>query len=191
MTSSKKTADLFCLNDLQSEVRKGTRPKFLFFWNDRQRVAGQIDKSCFSQWSTAPFQCDGQHYRTSEHYMMAQKAKLFGDEQKYAQILDAKHPGEAKKLGSEVLGFSSEIWDAKKFDIVVRGNQEKFGQNPELGAFLASTRNRVLVEASPRDVIWGIGLDDKNERAQNPLLWKGQNLLGFALMKARSQLLEN
>lgn len=71
---------------------------------------------------------------------------------------------------------------------MVRGNIAKFGQHPELRDFLLSTRDRVLVEASPRDRVWGIGLSASDERATSPATWQGLNLLGFALMAARDGL---
>ena len=79
-------------------------------------------------------------------------------------------------------------WDAEKYRIVTEGSFEKFRQHPALGAFLLATGDQVLVEASPVDRIWGIGLAADDERAGNPLLWRGENLLGFALMEARDRL---
>jgi ribA/ribD-fused uncharacterized protein len=87
-----------------------------------------------------------------------------------------------------VRGFDETVWTARRFELVVAGNIAKFGQDPALRAFLLGTANRVLVEASPRDRIWGIGLSAANERATVPSEWRGLNLLGFALMQAREQL---
>ena len=70
-------------------------------------------------------------------------------------------------------------------DLVVEGNRAKFAQNPELGAFLRATAGWVLVEASPVDFIWGIGLAKDHADAHNPAQWRGLNLLGFALMDVR------
>lgn len=78
----------------------------------------------------------------------------------------------------------------EKSQVVVNGNLHKFGQNPELRDFLLSTGDKVLVEASPYDKIWGIGLDANNPDACAPKLWKGENLLGFALMEVRGLLRE-
>ncbi|MGJ5203315.1 NADAR family protein [Bradyrhizobium sp. HKCCYLR20261] len=97
-------------------------------------------------------------------------------------------PSQAKKLGREVRGFDDARWTAHRFDIAVRGNVAKFGQNPPLGQWLRSTAEAVLVEASPVDRIWGIGLAADDPRARDPLTWLGLNLLGFALMKARAAL---
>jgi ribA/ribD-fused uncharacterized protein len=68
---------------------------------------------------------------------------------------------------------------------VIQGNLAKFSQNPLLERFLLETGTRVLVEAAPRDLIWGIGLGQNDPRAQDPATWQGLNLLGFALMEVR------
>ncbi|TDE51217.1 NADAR family protein [Nonomuraea mesophila] len=103
-------------------------------------------------------------------------------------MLAAGHPGEAKALGRTVRGFDEATWNAHRYGIVVRGNIAKFGQHAELAAFLKGTSNRVLVEASPLDRVWGIGLAATDERAASPTTWLGLNLLGFALMAARDAL---
>lgn len=103
-------------------------------------------------------------------------------------ILGAASPAEAKKLGRLVRGFDQARWNAERFGIVVEGSVHKFGQDPALRDFLLGTANRVLVEASPRDLIWGIGLGAANEAAGDPRRWRGRNLLGFALMEARERL---
>ena len=120
--------------------------------------------------------------------MMYHKAKLFGDNQACERVLGASNPGEAKAIGREVIGFNQELWNEKRFEIVVNANLAKFSQNKELSQFLLSTGNRVLVEASPVDKIWGIGLSQDNPASGNPNTWKGMNLLGFALMEVRDQL---
>ncbi|WP_433421226.1 GNAT family N-acetyltransferase [Microtetraspora malaysiensis] len=168
--------------------RAGRPPRYLFFWGHRPRRDGAIGPSCLSQWWEAPFTADGQLFRTAEHYMMAHKAWLFGDEETAERILAVAHPNAAKALGRAVRGFDDELWTARRFEIVVRGNIAKFGAGPDLTAFLLGTRNRVLVEASPYDRIWGIGLAADDERAAGASTWRGQNLLGFALMQARDVL---
>jgi len=87
-----------------------------------------------------------------------------------------------------VPGFDQGVWDAVRFEVVVRGNLAKFSQSRELAAFLLGTRGHVLVEASPRDRIWGIGLGESDPRASDPHAWRGLNLLGFALMRVREML---
>lgn len=120
--------------------------------------------------------------------MMAEKARLFGDDEMLQRILEAPSPGAAKKLGGMVRGFEEERWKARRFAIVVAGNEHKFSQNQPLAAFLDTTGAKVLVEASPRDRIWGIGLAKDAPEAQDPLRWRGLNLLGFALMEVRGRL---
>lgn len=120
--------------------------------------------------------------------MMANKAMLFGDLETASRILLAGSPKQAKQLGREVRGFDEAKWDIEKRRIVDEGSFHKFDQNTALGKFLVSTNDTVLVEASPVDRIWGIGLAADDSRAANPLLWRGENLLGFALMQARERL---
>jgi ribA/ribD-fused uncharacterized protein len=122
--------------------------------------------------------------------MMSGKARLFGDEETAAAIVAAAHPKQAKDLGRRVRGFDDDTWVAARFDLVVRGNLAKFGQNDDLRGFLLGTGQRVLVEASPVDRVWGIGLAADDERAEHPARWNGLNLLGFALMDVRQILLE-
>lgn len=117
--------------------------------------------------------------------MMAEKARLFGDEATRRAILAADTSAKAKRLGRAVQSFREPEWADARYRIVVRGNIAKFTQNPELGTFLAETDEHVLVEASPDDRIWGIGLANDDPRAQDPTQWQGRNLLGFALMEAR------
>jgi ribA/ribD-fused uncharacterized protein len=120
--------------------------------------------------------------------MMAGKARLFGDPAAAERILAARTPAEAKNLGREVQGFDEKVWEAARFEIVVAGSTAKFGQDPALRAYLVGTGSRVLVEASPLDRVWGIGLAADDPRAADPAGWRGLNLLGFALMEARAAL---
>nr|WP_031168005.1 NADAR family protein [Streptosporangium roseum] len=166
----------------------GRRLRYLFFWGHRPPRGGGVGAGCLSQWWEVAFTVDGHLFRSAEHYMMAHKAWLFGDGETAARILAAGHPGEAKKLGREVRGFDESVWDEHRYEIVVRGTIAKFGRHPELRDFLLGTRGRVLVEASPVDRIWGIGLTADDERAASPATWRGPNLLGFALMDARDAL---
>jgi ribA/ribD-fused uncharacterized protein len=176
------------VNTLRVAVRKGRRPKFLFFWGHEPRRKGLIDQTCFSQWFAAGFTLDGVRYPTAEHYMMAEKARLFSDDATLAKILDAPHPGAAKQLGRDVRTFDEARWRRARYEIVVKGNAAKFSQNEPLKSFLLNTGHRVLVEASPVDRTWGIGLAADDPRALHPEQWRGLNLLGFALMDVRDAL---
>lgn len=119
---------------------------------------------------------------------MASKARLFDDEETFNEIMNAKSPNEYKKLGRKVKGFDANLWDEKKMDTVVAGNKAKFVQNPDLKEFLLSTVDAILVEASPYDKIWGIGMDKETALKCNIDNWNGENLLGFALMEVRDWL---
>mgnify|MGYP002621576836 FL=1 len=169
-------------------VRRGERIRYLMFWGHQPPRGGGVGRGCLSQWWPAEFTVDGVRYRTAEHFMMAAKARLFGDAETEAAIIAAGHPGQAKDLGRQVRGFDEETWRDARFDLVVQGNLAKFGQNPELRDFLLGTGDRVLVEASPVDRVWGIGLAADDERAERPECWRGLNLLGFALMEVRQAL---
>jgi len=161
---------------------------FLFFGGHQPAEDGRITKSCFSQFWVAPFKVDGVVYPTAEHWMMAGKAKLFGDEGALKSILNANSPVAAKKEGRIVKNFVSAVWDKHKFDLVVAGNYHKFSQHGQMKEFLLASGDKVLVEASPRDRIWGIGMRGDDPAAGNPAKWKGENLLGFALMEVREKL---
>ena len=174
--------------ELIAAVEAGAAPKWLMFWGHRPEADGSAGKGSLSQWWPCPFTVDGVAYASAEHWMMARKAVLFGDEEALPKILEARTPAEAKALGRLVRGFDDARWKAECFQIVVEGNVYKFGQDPALRDFLLGTANRVLVEASPRDVVWGIGLGADDERACDPRRWRGRNLLGFALMEARARL---
>ncbi|MFJ4525211.1 NADAR family protein [Streptomyces sp. NPDC088810] len=170
------------------EVRAGSRIKYLYFWGHRPRPDGRVGASCLSQWWPAPFVVDGVEYATAEHWMMAGKARLFGDAEAERKVLAAEHPAEAKKAGRLVRGFDEETWERERFRLVVEGSLHKFAAHDDLALFLLGTGDRVLVEASPVDRIWGIGLAADDEAAADPERWRGQNLLGFALMETRERL---
>jgi len=175
-------------SDLEAATRRGERFKYLCFWGHSKPSDGSVVETCFSQWYPTPFEVDGVRYATAEHYMMAGKARLFGDEAALERILRAPSPAAAKKLGRTVQGFDEQRWNEQRFEIVVAGNSAKFSRHRELRAFLLATKNRILVEASPVDRIWGIGLSRDDPRAERPEAWRGLNLLGFALMAVRGQL---
>ncbi|MFD1145689.1 NADAR family protein [Saccharothrix hoggarensis] len=162
--------------------------KYLFFWGHQARPGAPVGKQCLSQWWEAPFTVDGRTYATAEHFMMEGKALLFGDEEVAERVVAARTPGEAKALGRHVRGFDEATWAAARLDVVVRGNLAKFGAHDDLRAFLLGTGDRVLVEASPVDRVWGIGLAADDPRAADPSTWLGLNLLGEALMVVRDRL---
>jgi len=174
---------------LASFLRNGGNAEYLFFWGHRA-TRGRLTKACLSQWYPASFSVNGVRYSTAEHFMMAEKARLFGDFCAAEAIAECSDPRKAKRLGREVRGFDEAKWAASRWEIVVAGNVAKFSQNPAFGEFLCATAGKVLVEASPYDAIWGIGLGAASAGQTDPESWKGLNLLGFALMDVRDQLLQ-
>ena len=177
----------FTRERLVEAIAGGFRPSYVFFWGHTAK-SGSVGKECLSQWYPAAFTEDGVVYPSAEHYMMAGKARLFEDAHALSAILTAATPADAKKLGREVRGFVDAVWKQHCSRIVVSASLLKFGQNPKLGDFLLGTGDSVVVEASPRDRIWGIGMGQNNPAARDPRQWRGQNLLGFALMAARHEL---
>ncbi|NBW35635.1 MAG: NADAR family protein [Cytophagia bacterium] len=173
---------------LKDKFDRGEIVKYIFFWGNTSKHNEEIGKFVFSQWYYSPFTVDSIEYKTTEHWMMAQKAKLFGDHEAFEKILMVSKPGEVKEIGRQIKGFDEIEWNERKFEIVKGGNIHKFRQNEKLKAYLISTGDRVLVEASPTDSIWGIGLAQDSKMIENPHTWRGLNLLGFALMETRDYL---
>ena len=176
----------YTLENIIERFQRKENLEFLFFWG--HTVKEEVTKACFSQWFPFEFEEEGIIYKTAEHYMMAGKAKLFNDLEVLQQILKAETPNEVKSLGRKVKNFDPKIWDEHKYEIVKHGNFLKFSQNEKFKEFLLSTNDKILVEASPYDTIWGIGMLETDKKAENPLLWNGENLLGFALMEVRDEL---
>lgn len=172
--------------DLERAVRDGADFEYVLFYGHHPPRDESLGDGCFSQWYESPFTVDGVTYPTAEHWMMASKARLFSDEATLAEVLASKTPAAAKKLGRQVKGFNEGRWKDRRFDLVTRGNVAKFSSTPALRAYLLATGDTVLVEAALNDPIWGIGLDAQHPAARDPSRWKGLNLLGFALMRARA-----
>ncbi|WP_375164613.1 NADAR family protein [Temperatibacter marinus] len=148
-----------------------------------------MTKTCLSQWYPSPFsETNGIRYATAEHYMMERKAVMFNAFDLAEEILKDDDPARAKALGRQVPNFDPDIWDARKYYLVIAGNRLKFFQNEPLKTYLLSTGKRILAEASPKDLVWGTGLTEDHPDAKNPARWRGSNLLGFALMRVRSEL---
>ena len=178
------------IQELIQSHNAGHQLEYVFFWGHTPPEDGSVDSTCLSQWHDASFAVDGIKFLTAEHYMMYHKARLFGDSDAAAKVLQANNPGEAKKIGRSVRNFQREKWQEHCIAIVTQGNINKFSQNKDILSYLLATKNKVLVEASPHDTIWGIGLASDAKGIENPLTWKGKNLLGFALMEARAKLME-
>lgn len=154
---------------------------FTFFWK----------QTPLSNWHTgSPFVVDGILFRTSEHYMMYKKAELFGDAKSMAIMLNEenRHPREVKARGREVTPFDKEKWDAVVRDIMFVGLREKFLQNSDILPVLMKTQGTRLVEASPFDPIWGVGLVESDDLILDPANWKGLNWLGETLDRVRDSI---
>ncbi len=143
----------------------------------------------FSQWYPSPMVIDGVKYSCAEQYMMAQKARLFGDDPALRAIMSTDDPAQQKRLGKLVRGFDVRTWEAVARDVVMRASIAKFASDTKLRARLLLTEGTVLVEASPTDVIWGVGLAEDDPRVHNRARWRGRNWLGQVLTDLRDDLL--
>lgn len=146
-------------------------------------------ESPFSQWHPVEFEVEGKRFTCAEQYMMYGKAVLFGDQEVAERILSAKTPKAQKALGRKVRGFDEQRWRSERERIVYEGNHAKFTQDAALLEVLLATAGTQLVEASPTDRIWGVGLSADDPRIQNPSQWRGENLLGKVLTRLREDLL--
>lgn len=151
--------------------------KYVFFWN-----------GVFSQWYPSKFVIEGVEYNCCEQYMMAQKALLFNDMENHKMIMHSKSPNEQKGFGRRVKGFDKDKWEAVCREIVFDANMAKFTQNPKMLEELMDTEDLEIVEASPYDKIWGIGLHETDPKALDKSQWQGTNWLGEAIMSVREKL---
>ena len=153
------------------------RSEFFFFWSGP-----------FSQWAHYPIEIDGIEYNTNEQYMMVEKARLFGDKEAEKQIMDATDPAIQKAIGRTVKNFDQKTWKTICREVVYRANLAKFTQHSFLKNKLLQTGSKIIVEASPQDKVWGIGLHETDPRSCNPEEWRGTNWLGEAIMKVREEI---
>lgn len=147
--------------------------------------------SLYSNWYITHFVIDGVTYNCVEQYMMAQKAIMANDKESLEKIMNVSDPGEQKKLGQAVANLNVKEWDEKKLDIVTKGCIAKFTSKRFLQETLLKTGNKVIVEGSPNDRLWGVGLHWSSSDIEDKNKWKGTNLLGRALMKAREEIRNN
>lgn len=160
-----------------SMIIAANKDNYVFFWG-----------GIYSQWFKASFTVQGTVYNCAEQYMMHQKALLFGDYEIAKQIMATKNPKTQKALGRQVRGFDPAVWNARAKFFVKKGNEAKFTQNEDLLRELVATGDKTLVEASPYDRIWGIGLN-KYDALRTPVEnWKGTNWLGEVLTELRDEL---
>jgi len=154
--------------------------KFTFFWSGP-----------FSQWYPAQFIIEGKTFTCAEQYMMYKKAEFFGDKEIAEKIMQVNDPKTQKMLGRKVSGFNVDEWNKNAKAFVYMGNYHKFIQNPKLLEKLMETKGTTLVEASPYDTIWGIGLSEDNINIFNRDKWRGTNWLGEVLTSLRDDLLND
>lgn len=151
--------------------------KYVFFWG-----------GTYSQWCPSKFIIDGVEYNCAEQYMMAKKALMFNDFDAYREIMLEKEPALQKAIGKTVRGFDKKVWETYCKKIVYDGNMAKFKQNPKMKEELLSSDERVIVEASPEDTIWGIGMHESHPDILDKTKWLGTNWLGLCIMQVRETL---
>lgn len=164
------------MNNTDGVTFKG---KYLFFWH-----------GIFSNWYPCQFTMNNHKFSNSEQAMMFKKACLFQDSESQKLILKTDSPKAVKALGRKIKNFDQKTWDKHKENLVYSALLQKFSQNIDLQEDLLSTGNLVLVEASPYDKIWGIGMEVDDPDITNPTKWRGENLLGKVLMRVRDSLRE-
>jgi len=157
---------------------KDKKEVFVFFWG-----------GTFSNWAKSKFIIDGVEFGTCEQYMMYKKALMFHDYEAAKKIMATSNPKEQKQFGREVKGFKDDVWTKYCREIVYDANVAKFTQNKDMYNELMFTAGRTLVEASPLDRRWGIGLSADNPFAQDRSTWQGDNWLGEAIERVREDLI--
>jgi ribA/ribD-fused uncharacterized protein len=152
--------------------------EFYFFW-----------KHEFGQWTKREIvDLLGRRYNCCEQYMMFHKALLLGDFEVATVIMSEQDPKEQQALGRKARGYRQDVWEANRIRIVYEGNMLKFTQHQDLRKRLLDTFPRLLVEASPSDCVWGVGLSEDNPLILNPRNWRGMNLLGAVLTCVRDEI---
>jgi ribA/ribD-fused uncharacterized protein len=154
--------------------------KYVFFWGSE-----------FSNWDDCRFKYKNLNFYSTEQAFMYEKALHFGDIETAEEIIKTPHPKTCKELGRMVKNFNAEEWSKVSYDIMVDVNYAKYKQNIRHRALLIATEDKIIVEASPFDTIWGIGLHWRDDKVLDEANWLGQNLLGKALMRVRDELTKN
>lgn len=196
-----KPVDTRSVNALPVPHEARHNNKFVFFWQVPDDVIkgkkeASYSESCFSQWYPSPFSAFNptgrpKEFKTAEHFMMYFKALHFNNEAIANDILESATGEAAKNLGRKVPGVNPTTWDDAALFYVYAGNMEKFSQNQALKMYLLNTGDAILVEASPYDKVWGIGLKKDSPDARDKSKWRGKNKLGSILMMVRSELQKN
>lgn len=167
--------------DTQIRERQSTVEynSMICFWTKESPYSNHHNSACF---------INGTQYPTAEHYIMVQKANEFNDKDTASQIMATNDPGQAKKLGRQVRNFDNEKWKEVSDVIVETAVRAKFTQNQVLHDILISSGDKILVEASPVDRYWGVGLAANDLKIQDQANWNGKNKLGSILMSLRDSL---
>lgn len=180
---------VYSIESMQKEKEEGKKRDKIFFWGGKpSKETRTVGKECLSQWYMADFYVGHVKYCCMEQYMMSKKALLFGDSDVNEKIMKSFNQREIKSLGRKIKGFDEEIWSLFKRPIILTGNFYKFSQIDNIRKYLLSTGDDMLIEASPYDSIWGIGMGAEEASQCGIDKWRGQNLLGFALMEVRDEL---
>lgn len=183
-----KCVNHYSIRSIIEEQNAGRQRDVIYFWGHRSKEGEANGKEVLSQWYPADFQVGHQVYCCMEQYMMAKKAQLFGDAETEKRIMEESEQSKIKSLGRKVKNFDESVWNEFRTLIVMTGNYYKFGQLGNLRKYLLSTKDALLVEASPYDTIWGIGMSAEEARRSDITQWRGSNLLGFSLMAVRDEL---
>lgn len=149
----------------------------IYFWS-----------SIYSNWYSCNFVVDGILFNCSEQFYMYKKAMQFADEDTAKKILGASHPRDQKAFGRQVKNFDSTVWDSISYKVMLQAVYEKFNQNYELKCQLLGTDDKIFVEASPFDNIWGVGLNEIDDTILDEKNWLGKNWLGKVLCEVRERL---
>lgn len=160
------------------QLKMNNEQKYTFFWNGP-----------FSQWAPSKFKVGNLEFTSAEQYMMAHKAVFFNDVETFKKIMSTDDPREQKAFGRQVKNFDKDKWESVCKQIVYEGNYAKFSQNDDYRQELMKTIGTELVEASPDDKIWGIGLEESDERAKDKSQWQGTNWLGEVITRVREDMM--
>lgn len=168
--------------DIKKHVKKINREDLIAFW----KVSDEY--GYFSNWYISEFELDNIVYNSVEKYIMAKKATIFNDKDMLEKILNSNNQRDIKSYGRKVKNYDDKVWSKARYNIGLEAIKAKFSQNEMLKSKLLATKNKIIVEASPLDRIWGIGLSKNNDDILEPSKWRGTNILGDMLMQAREEI---
>lgn len=176
-----------CMDTYQNKIiveRGYKKMKIICFHNPDE------ENGYLSNWALSKFTVNGLSFSSMEQYMMYQKAVCFKDEEIAEKILATTDVAVIKALGRKVKGYNDGYWNGVRQLLVYEGLKEKFAQKEDLKRQLLDTEDSILAECAVNDRIWGIGLSMKDSNRLEPEKWRGQNLLGYALMMVRNWIKE-